>query len=646
MENIEKKSKIRFSERVLSKKQVYILLAIIIVLQILNVTYFFAVRKEGFHSDEMWSYGFANSFYDPFIYEHKDRTIAVGEWRDGSEFGNYITVQPGEQFRIDSVWYNEKDDMHPPLHPALLHIISSFFPNTFSKYFSYLINVIAMAVGQIYLFRCASRLCKSDFLAVLVCLLWGFSGGFINMNVYLRAYSMMIMLGEMLLFYHIRLYNSEGSLKGNLIKIGLIIIAGALSHHYFLILSFAIVACFCFYYLFKKQWKTMFIYAFSMLASVGLSFALFPAAFNHLFTFGPEHERMENAMPFIHGVRYAFSIVQQAITGYRISAYATSWYSYVVAALVLIAAVGAPLCFLFRKEEWFKKFSGKVIDGLKYFGKHFDFMLLFMVITIFFFLSIVAITVNMNNMTEHTDRYVSVVMPWTALVAVLIIKYVLDIIKPLIKNNKYIISVLCCISLVSSNLYCPLRYLMEHYTMGRGGLETTVNENSKYIMLIEDNWLLTVYPYKLMRCDSFISTACRYYETYIDEYKKITPDNDTYVIIDTTSLDAYSKYFGEENDEGNLEKGNITYIFEDNEVLNNVMTEDEIIEAFETEVFPGYKLQFYGSEVIFTRMNHIFKIVPEEDYTDVPINDMIIEAKKKALKEKEMAEENSAAAAE
>ncbi|MDY3793026.1 MAG: hypothetical protein SOZ56_11225, partial [Oscillospiraceae bacterium] len=374
------------------------MLAVIIILQILNVTYYFAFRKEGFHSDEMWSYGFANSFYKPYMYESDDGTYEMDQWRDGSDFGDYITVQSGEQFRLDSVWHNEVPDMHPPLYPAILHLICSFFPNVFSKYFAYLINIIAMAVGQVYLYRTASRLCKSDFLGVITCVLWGFSMGFVNLNLYLRAYPLITMFSIMLMFYHTRLYLSEGSFKENLIKIGLIIIAGALSHHYFLVLSFIIVACFCFFYLFKRQWKNMFIYAFSMLGSVLLSFAAFPAAVSHLFQFSNEEARLENNMPLFNGIRYAFGLIQESYTGYQMGAYVTSWYSYIVVALVCVVALAVPLCFLFRNEVWFKKIAGSVKDGIINFGRNFDFMLLFIVISVFFVLGVISFNVNLNTM--------------------------------------------------------------------------------------------------------------------------------------------------------------------------------------------------------------------------------------------------------
>ena len=53
------------------------------------------------------------------------------------------------------------------------------------------------------------------------------------------------------------------------------------------------------------------------------------------------------------------------------------------------------------------------------------------------------------------------------------------------------------------------------------------------------------------------------------------------------------------------------------------------------KIFPGYKLEFYGSEIIFSRVNHIFRIVPENEYNDIPITDIYIEAKLRAEKKAE-----------
>lgn len=638
MENTQKKKSNKLSEP-LPLKWLYITLAAVILFQVLIVTFNFAVKKTGFHSDEMWSYGFANSFYTPYMYEFSDGTSSMNMWRDGADFGNYITVQPGQQFRFDSVWHNEIPDMHPPLYPAILHLICSFFPNVFSKYFAYLINVAAMAIGQIYLYRTASRLCKSDFLGLFTCILWGFCGGFTNLNVYLRAYPLITMFSIMLLFYHTRLYLSEGSLKSNIIKIGLIIIAGALSHHYFLVLSFIIVACFCFYYLFKKQWKNMFIYGFSMLGSVLLSFAAFPAAVTHLFKFGNEEARINNNMPLLNGVKYLYSLILQAYTGYSIGAYATSTYSYFVVALVAVIALAVPLCFLFRNEEWFKKFAAKAKEGIIYFGKHFDFMLLFTVISVLFVLAVVAFNVNLNMMNELSDRYIFYVMPWAGVSFILIGKYIFRLIKPIFKSYKYVASAFCCIALIFSLGLCPLKYFFSSATYGRG-MSATVNENSRYIMILESDWLITVYPYKLMGCKEFFPTSLANYKSFKNEIGSITPDKDTYLLLDTSLLDAYSLYLeGEETEDGNIENNGVKYVYDDDSFKEKIITEQDVIDVFEEEIFPGYRLQFNSSELIFGRMVHTFNIVPEDDYCDIPITDIYIEAKQKAEEAKQKAKE-------
>ena len=147
-------------------------------------------------------------------------------------------------------------------------------------------------------------------------------------------------------------------------------------------------------------------------------------------------------------------------------------------------------------------------------------MLLFICITIFFVLSIIAVSVNMNVMTFYTDRYVFYVMPWAAIAFVLIGKYIFSIITPIFKYYKYALSVLCCAALISSNMNCTLKYFFLNDIRGAGGIASTVNENSRYIMLLEDSWLLTVYPYKLMNCNSFFpvivadSTITKYFAIF------------------------------------------------------------------------------------------------------------------------------------
>ena len=166
-----------------------LILAVIIILQIANITNVIVNKKKGYHSDEIYSYGLSNSFYQPFIssdYFSQTEYKNVDEWISGQMLRDYVTVQPGETFRYDSVWYNQANDRHPPLYYAVLHTICSFFPNTYSPVFGYIINYICFIVMQVFLYKLALNMLKSKYLALLLCCFWGFSTGATDLTIFIR----------------------------------------------------------------------------------------------------------------------------------------------------------------------------------------------------------------------------------------------------------------------------------------------------------------------------------------------------------------------------------------------------------------------------------------------------------------------------
>ena len=513
---------------------------------------------------------------------------------DGSDFLHYLTVQKGEQFRYDSVWYNQSIDMHPPLYFTLLHTISSFFPDTFSKWFGYVINIAAMAVGQVFLYKLGKTASKSKVFGLLLCVMWGFSCGFINLNVFVRMYSLVTMFGILYLYYHCRLYYGEGTVKSNLIKIGIFAFLGALTHHYFLVAAFGIAACYCFYYLFKKQFRMMFAYALTMLGSIGLSIAVFPATIHHLFFMENTESRLATKMPLIHSFRSCVSIVLNAITGISISPFATSWYSYVVVAVVLLAAVCIPLGFLFRKEEWFKKAMGKAGDAWKYVRKNFDFFFLFALMGTAFEMIVVSLSVNINVMLLHTDRYLFVVMPWAAFVILRAVWYIFTWIKPVRKFTAPIVAVVTCVLVVTSNLLCEKRYLFPNDMMGDGLVEDTCSPNSEYILCVNYEWVITCFTDKLIDCGRYFPTTVYTYSYDIDEMSKMDLTKDCYIIVDASQL-RKTDIFNDKNDDGKVTIGNATFDLDENAFADSV-SEQDVIDDFEQKVFPGYKLQLYSTQ--------------------------------------------------
>ena len=131
-----------------SKSYNKIAFGVILLLQIVCMIYF-GNAKQGYFVDELWSYGLANSYYHPHVYSDD----ALEErWVSGEYFRDYLEVLPEQRFRYGSVVYNQTQDYHPPLFYMVLHTISSLFPNTFSKWYGIIPNIVYFAVSMYLLF--------------------------------------------------------------------------------------------------------------------------------------------------------------------------------------------------------------------------------------------------------------------------------------------------------------------------------------------------------------------------------------------------------------------------------------------------------------------------------------------------------------
>ena len=143
----------------------------------------FMGQKEGYHCDEVFSYGSSNSAYENIFWSYREKTpmhifmnekifqdgnlidwikrikyyfvdhveekdIFIGEkmseekmiWKTPEEAENYVMAKDN-RFNYASVYYNQIQDVHPPLFYMIVHTISSIFNNTFSKYMIFFINI-------------------------------------------------------------------------------------------------------------------------------------------------------------------------------------------------------------------------------------------------------------------------------------------------------------------------------------------------------------------------------------------------------------------------------------------------------------------------------------------------------------------------
>ena len=253
--------------------------ALILVLQLLVIVHF-ANEKQGFFIDELWSYGLANSYFFP----HVDWNGAWDHtWIYPDMLYRYLQVDKGESFRYDSVVFNLLNDAHPPTFFIVLHTVSSFFPEQFSKWFGIAPNICYFAILQVFLYRLSIRLFNGRWLALVPVVLWGFSAGAISYVIFIRMYMLcaMVLLIWLNLLYEVIAPGSAG--KPVWILLGCCAFAGYMCHYYFFIVAFVFSVAVELFFIFSRQWRKGVLYAVSMLFSLLLVVLAFPSAFSNVF---------------------------------------------------------------------------------------------------------------------------------------------------------------------------------------------------------------------------------------------------------------------------------------------------------------------------------------------------------------------------
>ncbi|NLM16871.1 MAG: glycosyltransferase family 39 protein [Candidatus Riflebacteria bacterium] len=319
---------------VLYKKQSKIAalaLLISIILQ-LSLLLFHMSNKLAYGQDEVLSYGLANSTKGSYLYpqpwESKANDVPFKGWIPGTTFAEYLTVQEGEQFAYKHVWQNQEADTHPPLYYLILHTICSFFPETFSKWQGFLINIVCFVLTQILLFLIGKKTLNSDLQALLLCAFYGFGMSAINNFICIRMYALFTVIALGFLLAVLKLADKQASENKCLFAISLLIFLGCMTQYHFYVYAFFVILVKFLIMLYDKQYKSAGKVAAAALIPVILAIAIYPAIITHMQTSpraieafgGVKHEDallkfcwvFSYAMNYILGIN--FQSAQEALT--------------------------------------------------------------------------------------------------------------------------------------------------------------------------------------------------------------------------------------------------------------------------------------------------------------------------------------------
>ena len=342
-------------EKLNTKRGFNIATVIILILTTIFMFYWIG-QKEGFHEDEIFSYGSSNYKWDNvfqaagksdfinraiekyiisdsfgetlenikyYLSNQSEFSALSGEiqkndkpvWKTSEEATDYATVGEGDVFNYFSVYYNQSRDVHPPLFYALVHLFSSIAYGIFSKYIIFAINLIFFLL-TCFIIRKIFILFNKKWLGLVAIVLYGLSMGAASTVVFLRMYMMLTFFCLAYLYINLKILNNSLEItKKEKWAIFAVVLLGFLTQYYFCIFALFVFALMCIRFIQKKQFKMMRKYIIIHIVTAIVGIILFPASIYHIFfsyrgagAVSNGRTIIESLEFFINELLYAFSI--------------------------------------------------------------------------------------------------------------------------------------------------------------------------------------------------------------------------------------------------------------------------------------------------------------------------------------------------
>lgn len=514
----------------------YLFLAIIVLIQIGFLTARYA-HKNSRYIDEFYAYGIANNYYAPFI-GGTDTSGTNNTWLTGDDFKYYTRTSKDTNFRYDSVFYNASNDTAAPLYSVLLHTVSSFFPDQFSWWWGFWINIAAFAAGQIFLYKLIRRFTGSDIASLIGCLFYGFTIGCIYSVSFVRNYELENAFLLMYLYFSAAVFTEkEVKFAKTILPVFISALAAFFSHYLFILFAFFYTALQCLILLFNKKYKHMFLYGGAVLAAILLLFVIFPASFKS--TFGLELWQKETKfIPQLHIMTRLFVI---DTTGYKMSETFNTTVTVIVLAAIFLPVTAVICAVLFRNEQWWKDLKKGAANAFKrvFTGKGSAVVCILFAVTAY--IVYVAKRVYYPDMGDVADRYIFMCMPpFVAAVSAVLYK-----VTSAAKNKNKIRGVLAVAMILS--LVFQQFGATGVYTMNYPG-----NEEIPNLLAGENCLLVKDHPqYSAMYCDMLQNCADIYLTSYADgsyteadiDYEKLYNGKDYFYML--LNISEISSFFNE-----------------------------------------------------------------------------------------------------
>lgn len=263
----------------MTKRRTDTLALVLTLALILSCSFFWCMQKKGLSLDETYSYGLANSDGAPFVNRIYDDDLD-GHVFSHEALNDYVSVDPNERFDYASVYYNQTQDVHPPLFYFLLHTVCSFFPGQFSLWFGLSLNLVVYAATIVTLYLLAKLVTDSTSASAAACLLYGLSQAALSSMLMIRMYLLLAFWTVLLTYLVVRYLRKPFGLFYPLVA--LVAFAGMMTQYFFVIYALLLCATTDVVLLHRRQLRKALGFSASVAIGIGAMLLAFPSWWDQL----------------------------------------------------------------------------------------------------------------------------------------------------------------------------------------------------------------------------------------------------------------------------------------------------------------------------------------------------------------------------
>ena len=260
---------------------------IIIILILIGIRVYFGYQKEDFFMDETFSYTLMNMKEGAGMIQTAPEFNNI--WISGEKIKNMLVVSKDEVLRYDIVYYNQTQDVHPPLYYFLLHTASALSFGNFTKWTGIILNILIFIGISFALYVIGKKVFKSTIWAFVLVAIYGVSTGAIFSTIFIRMYELLILfvliyLNKIIDILKMNVIENKNISKKDIIQLVTIFVLGMLTHYHFIIISVLISLVLFIIMLFKKvKISRIFTYVGINILGLLIYSAIYPSFYTHMF---------------------------------------------------------------------------------------------------------------------------------------------------------------------------------------------------------------------------------------------------------------------------------------------------------------------------------------------------------------------------